>query len=115
MAHVCAMRLRAMRICAWRAAQSGRGRGSGRRRSVDRAKHCVSYAYGPEPHAEGDALASADGNEPSAVTARGVRALEEAVLNAPSIDGIVLRYGRLYGPGTWNAECPEQIVEAERR
>lgn len=61
-----------------------------------------AYAYGPEPHAEGDALASADGNEPSAVTARGVRALEEAVLNAPSIEGIVLRYGRLYGPGTWN-------------
>jgi nucleoside-diphosphate-sugar epimerase len=30
-----------------------------------------------------------------------VRALEAAVLNAPSIDGIVLRYGRLYGPGTW--------------
>ncbi|MGA9323195.1 MAG: dTDP-glucose 4,6-dehydratase, partial [Xanthobacteraceae bacterium] len=28
--------------------------------------------------------------------------LEGAVLNAPGIDGIVLRYGRLYGPGTWN-------------
>jgi nucleoside-diphosphate-sugar epimerase len=24
------------------------------------------------------------------------------VLNVPGIDGIVLRYGRLYGPGTWN-------------
>ena len=31
-----------------------------------------------------------------------MRALEEAALNAPGIDGIVLRYGRLYGPGTWN-------------
>lgn len=30
--------------------------------------------------------------------ARGVRALEKAT---PGIDGIVLRYGRLYGPGTW--------------
>jgi nucleoside-diphosphate-sugar epimerase len=27
--------------------------------------------------------------------------LEEAVLNTPGIDGMVLRYGRLYGPGTW--------------
>jgi nucleoside-diphosphate-sugar epimerase len=31
-----------------------------------------------------------------------VHALEEAVMSAPGIDGLVLRYGRLYGPGTWN-------------
>jgi nucleoside-diphosphate-sugar epimerase len=61
-----------------------------------------AYAAGPEPHAESDPLASAEGEQPSAVTARGVRALEAAVLNTPGIDGIVLRYGRLYGPGTWN-------------
>ncbi len=60
-----------------------------------------AYADGPEPHAETDALALAEGDAPSAVTARGVRALEEATLHAPGIDGIVLRYGRLYGPGTW--------------
>jgi nucleoside-diphosphate-sugar epimerase len=61
-----------------------------------------AYADGPEPHGETDALVSGEGDELSAVTGRGVRALEEAVLNAPGIDGIVLRYGRLYGPGTWN-------------
>jgi len=61
-----------------------------------------AYADGPEPHVEADALVSAVGDEPGAVTGRGVRALEEAVLNTPGIDGIVLRYGRLYGPGTWN-------------
>ena len=27
--------------------------------------------------------------------------LEEQVLGVPGIDGVVLRYGRLYGPGTW--------------
>jgi nucleoside-diphosphate-sugar epimerase len=59
-----------------------------------------AYAEGPEPHAESDPLASPEGA--GGITARGVRALEEAVLNAPGIDGIVLRYGRLYGPGTWN-------------
>jgi len=61
-----------------------------------------AYAEGPEPHAENDPLASAEGEEPGAVTAQGVRALEEAVLNARGIEGVVLRYGRLYGPGTWN-------------
>jgi nucleoside-diphosphate-sugar epimerase len=60
-----------------------------------------AYADGPEPHAETDPIASPEGEKPSAVTARGVRALEAAALNAPGIDGIVLRYGRLYGPGTW--------------
>jgi nucleoside-diphosphate-sugar epimerase len=60
-----------------------------------------AYAEGAEPHAETDALASHESG-PGAVTARGVRALEEAVLHAPGIEGIVLRYGRLYGPGTWN-------------
>ena len=62
-----------------------------------------SYADGPEPHAESDPLISGEGDAPGAVSARGVRALEEAVLNARGIAGIVLRYGRLYGPGTWNA------------
>jgi len=61
-----------------------------------------AYADGPEPHAETDPLNPADGETPGAITARGVRALEEAVLNAPDIEGVVLRYGRLYGPGTWN-------------
>ena len=30
-----------------------------------------------------------------------IAALEDAVLHTPGIDGVVLRYGRLYGPGTW--------------
>jgi nucleoside-diphosphate-sugar epimerase len=60
-----------------------------------------AYADGPEPHAESDPIASPEGDELSAVTARGVRALETAVLEAAGIEGIVLRYGRLYGPGTW--------------
>ena len=62
-----------------------------------------AYAPGPEPHAETDPLASPEGDSSHAVTARGVRALEEAVLGASGLTGIVLRYGRLWGPGTWNA------------
>lgn len=35
------------------------------------------------------------------LTVAGIMALEEAVLCAPAIAGLVLRYGYLYGPGTW--------------
>ena len=76
-------------------------RAAGARRLIAQSI-AFSYADGPEPHRESDPLASAEGDSPAAVSARGVRALEEAVLNAPGIDGIVLRYGRLYGPGTWS-------------
>ncbi|MGA2895282.1 MAG: NAD(P)-dependent oxidoreductase [Xanthobacteraceae bacterium] len=75
-------------------------RAAGARRLIAQSI-AFAYAAGPEPHAESDPLASGEGDTPAAITARGVRALEAAVLNAPSIDGIVLRYGRLYGPGTW--------------
>jgi nucleoside-diphosphate-sugar epimerase len=77
-------------------------RAAGARRLIAQSI-AFAYAEGPEPHAENDPLASAEGEQPGAVTARGVRALEEAVVNAPGIEGVVLRYGRLYGPGTWNA------------
>ena len=60
-----------------------------------------AYAEGPEPHGETDPLASCESG-PGAMTARGVRALEQAVLGAAGLDGLVLRYGRLYGPGTWS-------------
>ena len=60
------------------------------------------YADGAEPHAENDPLAPAEGDDLNALTARGVLTLEDATLNTPGIAGIVLRYGRLYGPGTWN-------------
>jgi nucleoside-diphosphate-sugar epimerase len=56
------------------------------------------YAPGPKPHREGDPLETDEANR---VTIEGVNGLEHAVLNTPGIDGIVLRYGRLYGPGTW--------------
>jgi nucleoside-diphosphate-sugar epimerase len=59
-----------------------------------------AYAPGNGPHAETDPLdTAAEGAR--AVSVAGVAALEHAVLNAPGIDGLVLRYGRFYGPGTW--------------
>ena len=35
--------------------------------------------------------------------AEGWLELERLVTSVPCLDGLVLRYGQLYGPGTWNA------------
>ncbi len=58
-----------------------------------------AYAPGSEPYDETAPLDLGAGDEAAALNARGVEQLERAVLGAPFI-GIVLRYGKLYGPGT---------------
>lgn len=61
------------------------------------------YAPGPQPYAESDPLdRAAEGSR--AITVEGVAALERAVLESPPIEGVVLRYGQLYGPGTGTDE-----------
>lgn len=57
-----------------------------------------AYAEGPLPHHETDPL-NVDAQGLWGVSARAVASLETQVLEAP-LGGIVLRYGRLYGPGT---------------
>jgi nucleoside-diphosphate-sugar epimerase len=57
-----------------------------------------AYARGRQPHKEADALAVTEGGR-AGVSARGVASLEAQVMSAP-FEGVVLRYGRLYGPGT---------------
>ncbi|MGD2171208.1 MAG: NAD(P)-dependent oxidoreductase [Gammaproteobacteria bacterium] len=61
----------------------------------------IAWAYAPglEPYQEDDPLdTQAEGRR--AVTVGGVALLEELTLNSPPLEGIVLRYGHLYGPGT---------------
>ena len=63
-----------------------------------------AYAPGDEPHKEDDPLdVGARGDR--AVSVGGVVALEELVLGSPPLEGIVLRYGQIYGPGT-GADSP---------
>ena len=65
------------------------------------------YAPGPEPHSEDDPLDShASGTR--AITVAGVAALERLTVSSPPIEGIVLRYGHLYGPGT-GADAPGEV------
>lgn len=59
-----------------------------------------AYAPGPQPYVETQPL-NVDAPDPvAASTARAVQMLETLVLSGP-FRGVVLRYGRFYGPGTW--------------
>ncbi len=60
----------------------------------------VAFAYlpGKEPYAETDPLNLVDG--PRLPTVRAAADMEQQVL-ASGMEAIVLRYGLLYGPGTW--------------
>jgi nucleoside-diphosphate-sugar epimerase len=57
------------------------------------------YAQGREPHGEDDPLDVKDG--PRAVTIGAAAEMERQVLTS-GMQGIVLRYGFFYGPGTWH-------------
>jgi nucleoside-diphosphate-sugar epimerase len=62
----------------------------------------IAWAYeaGEVPAAEGVPL-DLDASGPRLATVQGIAALESAVREAP--EWVVLRYGLLYGPGTWYA------------
>src|SRR5262245_36265675 len=64
------------------------------------------YAPGPEPHDEDDPLLPID-DQP---TRRAVYELERRSTTDPRFAGLVLRFGRLWGPDTWDAERPEPPV-----
>jgi nucleoside-diphosphate-sugar epimerase len=71
------------------------------------------YTPGPQPHGEDDPLdVHATGTR--ATTADGVATLERLIIASPPIEGVVLRYGHLYGPGTGAdaAEIPSLHVDA---
>jgi nucleoside-diphosphate-sugar epimerase len=57
-----------------------------------------AYAPGPMPYAE-DAPLNVDAPDRVGLSTRGVTSLEQQVLHAP-LEGIILRYGKLYGSGT---------------
>jgi nucleoside-diphosphate-sugar epimerase len=72
----------------------------------------IAWAYGPGSHPATELepldLAAA---EPRATSVRGIAALEEATREAP--EWVLLRYGMLYGPGTWFA--PDGLRAEEAR
>lgn len=62
----------------------------------------IAFAYAPGtlPYEETAPLHE-QATDSTRVAVQGVVALERAVTGTTGIHGIVLRYGRLYGPGTW--------------
>jgi nucleoside-diphosphate-sugar epimerase len=71
-------------------------RGAGARRLIAQSAAWV-YAPGVKPYREDHGL---DTDGAQGVTARGVASLERQVLETPLIEGLALRYGLLYGPGS---------------
>jgi nucleoside-diphosphate-sugar epimerase len=65
-----------------------------------------AYAPGEGTRTEDDPLDTAAAGARLA-TVQGIVALERAVLQTADIDGVVLRYGYLYGPDTWYAVPPK--------
>jgi nucleoside-diphosphate-sugar epimerase len=72
--------------------------GAGVRRLVAQSIAFV-YAPGREPHDESDPLNST-AEEPWRSTMEGVVTLERLATTTSGLDGLVLRYGMFYGPGT---------------
>jgi nucleoside-diphosphate-sugar epimerase len=71
-----------------------------------------AYASGKEPYVETDPLNLSDG--PRLVTVRAAADMEQQVLDS-GMEPVVLRYGLLYGPGTWSegpARKPPVHVDA---
>jgi len=78
---------------------------AGVRRAVAQS---IAFAYAPGERArtEDDPLDTAAAGARLS-TVQGIVALERAVLQTADVDGVVLRYGYLYGPDTWYAEAPK--------
>ncbi len=67
----------------------------------------IAWAYAPKPAAalpyrEDDPLDLGATGARAVSVIGGVVPLEKAVLNAAPVEGVVLRYGQFYGPGTWS-------------
>jgi nucleoside-diphosphate-sugar epimerase len=68
----------------------------------------IAFAYAPEGDWVKDEAAPPflDAPSPWGSSVGAVAELERQVLEARGIDGVVLRYGSVYGPGTWyDADC----------
>jgi nucleoside-diphosphate-sugar epimerase len=91
------------------------GQAVGVRRFVAQSFEPLSYARAGGPvKSEDDAPDSAPARE-MRETVAAIRHLEQAVMNAEWTEGIVLRYGAFYGPGTAMAPGGEQFEMVRKR
>jgi nucleoside-diphosphate-sugar epimerase len=76
----------------------------------------IAFAYAPEGDMikDEDAPLYLDAPPPWGSTVAATADMERQVLEARGMDGVVLRYGLLYGPGTWYDPEGGQIADAVR-
>ncbi len=105
------------RTCRMRAEVSGTlmaaARSAGARRVVAQS---ISFAYRPGPgvRTESDPLWTDAGGQIGKLIGP-VATLESATLGDPDVDGVVLRYGSFYGPGTYFARDGMYATMLRRR
>jgi 2-alkyl-3-oxoalkanoate reductase len=78
----------------------------------------IAFAYAPGPQAEvkdEDAPLAFDAPAPFGEGVRAIDAMERAVLGAAGLEGLVLRYGWFYGPGTYYADDGSMAGDVRRR
>ena len=89
-------------------------RAAGARRMVAQS---IAFLYAPEGDAvkDEDARAFTDAPEPFGGAVRALMDLEAQVTGAAGIEGVVLRYGWFYGPGTFYAADGASADDVRRR
>src|SRR3954447_9528560 len=77
----------------------------------------IAFAYAAEGGwlKDEDAPLEIDAPPPWGATLAAVADMERQVMEARGLDGVVLRYGTLYGPGTWYDPDGGQVADAVRR
>jgi nucleoside-diphosphate-sugar epimerase len=90
-------------------------RAAGARRIVCQS---IAFAYAPGPQAEvkdEDAPLALDAPPPFGDGVRAIDEMERAVVGAGGLEGLVLRYGWFYGPGTYYANDGSMAEDVRRR
>jgi nucleoside-diphosphate-sugar epimerase len=77
----------------------------------------IAFAYRPEGDRikDEDAPLALDAPPPWGATVAAIADMERQVMEARGMDGVVLRYGTLYGPGTWYDPDGGHLAEAVRK
>jgi nucleoside-diphosphate-sugar epimerase len=78
----------------------------------------IAFYYEPRGdglHTEDDPMIELPPGAPMAPTATAMTTLERATLETPQLEGLVLRYGFFYGPGTYYAADGSTAADVRRR
>jgi 2-alkyl-3-oxoalkanoate reductase len=108
-------------------AQTNRLRSEGTRILIEAAQaagarrflcQSIAFAYAPGARAEvkdEDAPLALDAPAPFSDGVRAIEAMERAVAGAEGLEGLVLRYGWFYGPGTYYGDDGSMAKDVRRR